>query len=199
MKEIIQAILGIFKSKNVDIKEEDIENALKDVKLPEPKADPKESHKSDPVALPDLSGKSNAELIKYVAEMQRENQSMRADIKALTDTLGKELSEREASAKAQKEKAEKEFKAKVENKVKTLFEEGKITEAQKPQWEKLFSSDFDTTEKLAADLKVVGKPQKLSDSGSGSGKLDETKVSGNPLLAKIQQYNQDAVIQDSEE
>lgn len=117
-----------------------------------------------------------------------QNKILMQNVKDLQGTISKEQQDRENAIKLQQERAKAEQQTKVQDAVNKLFKDGKITEAQKGTWLTAYEKDYDTAEKIAADLKSssggASPDHKTSVKPSGF-----NSISGSPLLGAIRKMN----------
>lgn len=158
-EKILQKLLSLFKSKNVEIKKEDLEAELK-------------SEFSDlETKIKDLTVDNPV-----IKAMMDQNNVLIQQVKDLQAALIEEKKFREDAAKTAKEQADKDFEKKIADTIKKALDDKKITEAEKAEWEAKLKKDFEWANgdlnklQVKKELKAPDKPAEKTE-----GNKDEYK------------------------
>lgn len=147
----------------------------------------------DKIEIPNGVDEATKKIMQALVE---QNKALAGNVDILRQTLGEEKAQRDAAILAEQTRQKAEKKSKVESAVKKLLDEKKITEADKPVWEKLLDNDFESSTKVAEQLKPIGTTataadknfqQTADDKNNNSLKVDRVALKA-AITEKMQSY-----------
>lgn len=162
-EKLLQKLVALLKSKNVEVKKEDLELELKS-ELSEFESKIKEAAADNPV-------------IKSIIE---QNNILIQQVKDLQNAIVDEKKFRDEASKNAKEQAEREHEKKIAEALQKALTDKKITEAEKADWESKLKKDFDWAN---GDLNKLPVKKEMADN---EGQKKQTGENQDEYKAKVE-------------